>query len=45
MKSYKGKVQSIFYLSLISLLLYGCNNSDNNKEDISKKLECVIVLN
>ncbi|OTT98069.1 tannase/feruloyl esterase family alpha/beta hydrolase [Acinetobacter baumannii] len=38
MKSYKGKVQSIFYLSLISLLLYGCNNSDNNEEDIPKKI-------
>ncbi|MDC5021102.1 tannase/feruloyl esterase family alpha/beta hydrolase [Acinetobacter baumannii] len=37
MKSHKGKIQTILYLSLISLVLYGCNNSDSNEEDQAKQ--------
>jgi feruloyl esterase len=37
MKSHKGKIQTVLYLSLISLVLYGCNNSDSNEEDQAKQ--------
>ncbi|WP_349914861.1 tannase/feruloyl esterase family alpha/beta hydrolase [Acinetobacter pittii] len=37
MKSHKGKIQSVLYLSLISLVLYGCNNSDSDEEDLPKQ--------
>ncbi|GAM30623.1 chlorogenate esterase [Acinetobacter calcoaceticus] len=38
MKSYKGKIQSVLYLSLISLVLYGCNNSDSDEENLAKQM-------
>lgn len=32
MKYHNGKIQATLYLSLISLILYGCNSSDSNEE-------------